>query len=267
MRFACAAGDRLRLGAGRVDRAALSLEGVQPIGDFLNIGLLFRLVDLHLHLLDLGLRLPLVVLRREYIPLEVFNLLDLLLQDLLLGPQLVLVGFEHLQCVGFQFVAASHRILKQGDLSVDEVDLGPHLPDLPLYHLVHVLVSGDLLCLLPFLRLRLQLEVVFLFEDDVDLDRAPLLRQRLLIDFDFPLDVLILHAQLLRLPEGLIQNRKRRLRLIAPFDAELLELRLHGADSLEQFLLLADFTHGEGEGIVEPALKREYFFYLSERIR
>lgn len=226
---------------------------MQSIGNFLNISLLFRLVDLHLYLLDLRLHLPLVIFRCEDIPLHIFDLLDLLLQDLLLGAQLVLVRFEHLQRMRFQFVAISHRILKQGDLPIDEVDLGPHLPDLPLYHLVHVLIPCDLLSLLPLLRLGLQLQVVLLLENHVDLHRASLLRQGLLVNLDLPLHVLVLHAQLLRLPQGLIQNGKRGLRLIAPLDSEVLKLTLHRAYRLQQFLLLPNLTHSECEGIVKPA--------------
>ena len=61
MRLTCAAGDGLRFGTGRVNRTALSLEGVQPVGNFLDVGLFLGLVDLHLYLLDLALNLPLVI--------------------------------------------------------------------------------------------------------------------------------------------------------------------------------------------------------------
>lgn len=79
MRLASAGGDGLGLGAGRVHGAALSLEGVQPVGNFLDICLLFRLVYFRLYLLDLALHLPLIILGGKDIPLKSLNLLHLFL--------------------------------------------------------------------------------------------------------------------------------------------------------------------------------------------
>jgi hypothetical protein len=119
------------------------------------------LIDLRLYLLDFALDFPLIILGSKYIPLQSLNLLHLFLQNLLLGPELILIGFKHFHGMGFQFIAIAHRILQHGELTSDELDLGTDLADFSLHQLVDILASGYLTSLLSFLCLGLELEVVF----------------------------------------------------------------------------------------------------------
>jgi hypothetical protein len=62
-----------------INAAAFTLEGVQAIGDLLDICFLFGLIDLCLDLFDLRQYFPFVIFRSLNVSFEVFNLFNLFL--------------------------------------------------------------------------------------------------------------------------------------------------------------------------------------------
>ena len=70
---------------------------MQTIGDFLDVCLLFGLVDFCLYLFYLGKHFSLVVLGALNVSLQILYLLRLLLKYLLLGAEFILIGLEYFQ--------------------------------------------------------------------------------------------------------------------------------------------------------------------------
>lgn len=86
LRFTCTACSWLRLATWRIDTTALPTPNrVQAIGNFLDVCLLFGLVDFSLYLFYLSEHFPLVILWCLNVSLQILYLLHLFLEHFLLG--------------------------------------------------------------------------------------------------------------------------------------------------------------------------------------